>query len=78
METKFKINDGGDYFFTLYQENGRKYKNMSTVYEKSKSWLFLAKIISKSPNKKIDKIVAIACVSSNYQDPTIETTLEPG
>lgn len=51
---------------------------MSTVYEKSKSWLFLAKIISKSPNKKIDKIVAIACVSSNYQDPTIETTLEPG
>ena len=37
-----KIKQKGDYFFTQYQENPRKYKN-SFSYQKSKSWLFMLK-----------------------------------
>lgn len=46
-ENRFVIKDKADYFFTLYQENGRKFRNMATVYEKSKSWMYLAKITKK-------------------------------
>lgn len=38
------IGSAGHYFFTIYQDNGRKYKGSSGVYQKSPSWLFLAKI----------------------------------
>lgn len=37
------IKQAGTYFFTVYQDNGRKYKNASGVYQKSPSWIFLAK-----------------------------------
>jgi hypothetical protein len=39
---KLRIYQKGDYFFTQYQENPRKYKNTFS-YQKSKSWMFLLK-----------------------------------
>lgn len=47
---RFVIVHEGTYFFTLYQDNGRKYKNGSGVYQKSPSWLFLGRIAQKTEN----------------------------
>ena len=66
-ETRFTIKAKGDYFFTLYQENPRKYKNIA-AYEKSKSWLFIMKLDQ-------GKIKAIASSAKSHQNNTIETTL---
>ena len=46
-----KITQPGTYFFTVYQDNGRKYKNSSGVYQKSPSWLFLANLLKTSQKK---------------------------
>lgn len=40
---KLTVTQEGTYFFTIYQENGRKYKNSPGVYQKSPSWIFLSK-----------------------------------
>jgi len=36
---KLIVKEKGDYYFTIYQENPRRYSGRP--YEKSKSWIFL-------------------------------------
>lgn len=72
------MKQAGTYFFTVYQDNGRKYKNASGVYQKSPSWIFLAKAEQTNAEGEIIKINALACNASAYQHSTIEMRLEPG
>lgn len=72
-QNTLKITHPGTYFFTIYQENGRKYKNASGVYQKSPSWLFLAKVTSPDQS-----IIAVKASASGYQHTTVEAHLEPG
>ena len=76
-QNKVIVKSKGDYYFTLYQENPRKYRS-SGSFEKSKSWMFLAKIDSFTESGSISKLTAIASSTSSHRDNTIETTLEPG
>lgn len=75
---KVVIKSKGDYFFTLYQENPRKYKNSTGVIQKSKSWLFLGRIHQFTEDGEIAAIKSIASSATNLKDNTVETTLEPG
>ena len=63
------MREKGDYYFTIYQENPRRYAGRP--YEKSKSWLFLTQ-------EKEGKRVAIGSSCKERRDNTIEATLEPG
>ena len=74
-QNRLIIKSKGDYFFTLYQENPRKYKNSAGVIQKSKSWLFLAQIQKYSEDGKIANIQSIASSGKIFKDNTIETTL---
>lgn len=69
------IKQRGLYFFTIYQDNGRKYKNGSGVYQKSPSWLFLAKIDQMNETGHVLAMTAIACNASGYQHSTVEALL---
>jgi len=66
-----RIKERGTYSFTLYQDNGRKYKNGSGVYQKSPSWLFLAKVEQLSEVGEALSMVAIAANASGYQHSTV-------
>jgi hypothetical protein len=69
-QVTFNVQESGDYYFTIYQENPRKYKN-STVYHKSKSWCFLCQLVN-------GKIQAIGSSAVDLRDNTIEATLQKG
>lgn len=43
-ENRFTVKNKGDYFFTIYQANPRRYKKTGVNISKSNSYLFLAKI----------------------------------
>lgn len=43
-ENRLTIQHQGDYFFTVYQENPRRYRGSIGSFNKCKSYLFLAKI----------------------------------
>lgn len=66
---QLKVKQKGDYYFTIYQENPRRYSGKA--YEKSKSWIFL---IQERDGKRI----AIGSNCKDKRDNTIEATLEPG
>lgn len=66
----FIVKEPGEYFFTLYQENKKRYKTTIPNYEKSKSWLILTEFDSKTFNiKPIASHVAV------IRDNTIACTL---
>lgn len=71
----FKIKQKGNYFFTIYQDNGRKYKNGSGVYQKSPSWLFLGRVDQMSQTGDALTVTAIVCNASGCQYSTVEALL---
>jgi hypothetical protein len=66
---RLTVNQKGDYYFTIYQENPRRYSGRP--YEKSKSWIFLMR-------ERDGKRIAIGSNCKDKRDNTIEATLEPG
>lgn len=56
----FSVKTEGDYFFSIYQESRRKYKQ-SANYKLSKSRLFLAKYTGG----KVEAVASKACISEN-------------
>lgn len=75
---KVVIKTRGDYYFTLYQENPRKYKNSAGILQKSKSWMFIGEVQSFTSTGSVENVRSLACSAMNYKDNTIETTMEPG
>lgn len=71
------ITHPGHYFFTIYQDNGRKFKGSSGVYQKSPSWLFLAKIDKISSTGEAS-FAAVAYNASAYHHSTVSADLNPG
>lgn len=63
---RIKVKERGDYYFTLYQENPRRYAGKN--YEKSKSWIFLYEY-------RDGRVNAIGSSSKINRDNTLELTL---
>jgi calpain-15 len=59
---RLTVREKGDYYFTLYQENPRRYAGRP--YEKSKSWMFLLE-------QKGDKLVAVGSSCKDKRDNTL-------
>lgn len=66
---RLTVREKGDYYFTLYQENPRRYAGRP--YEKSKSWMFLLE-------RRADKLVAVGSSCKDKRDNTLEASLERG
>ena len=66
----FNVKSTGDYFFSIYQENRRKYKS-SGNYDLSKSRFFLGKLVKGC----IEAVSSKSCIKSNLH---VESTLDPG
>jgi len=66
---KIKVAMTGDYYFTIYQENPRRYSGKP--YEKSRSWMFLLE-------EDKGKVKAVGSCCKDKRDNTMEVSLEKG